>query len=107
MNEENYLQITDPPFWVEWKKKAEKWDQWSMGHYRMTTRERLRELIQTEKKFKAAKKHIMKVKFESNHFPLSYDGKFLMIDYEWVEPIPYWEELLKILGNSEFKEKDE
>ena len=37
-------------------EKAEKWDQWSMGHYRMTTRKRLRELIQTEKKFKAVKK---------------------------------------------------
>jgi len=39
----------------ELKENAEKWNQWSMGHYRMTTRERLRELIQTEKRLQAVR----------------------------------------------------
>jgi len=73
---------------TEWKQKADKWDQWSKGHYRMTTRERLRELTQIEKKFKAIKKWAIENKEEYLD----------MQDWDLAE---------KILGDSEFKEKDE
>jgi len=66
-------------------EKAKKWDQWSMGHYRMTTRERLRELLKIEKKFKKIKKWIRE----------NEDEYLDMQD---------WDGLKKILGNLEFKE---
>jgi len=105
---ESYLFIHTADY-EYYKTKAKKYDIIVEEHHDLTRRVSLLE-EQCVRKIEAIKKHVMRVKYEPNHFPLSYDGKFLMIDYEWVNPTSYWEELLKILGileRSEFTTKDE